>query len=53
MNTTEFVIVRHGETVWNTEGRMQGHLDSKLTSKGQQQAVSLSERLKSEDFAAI
>jgi broad specificity phosphatase PhoE len=32
-------IVRHGETLWNTEGRMQGHLDSPLTPKGKAQAL--------------
>ena len=27
-------LVRHGETVWNREGRMQGKLDPLLTEKG-------------------
>ncbi|HLT54579.1 MAG TPA: histidine phosphatase family protein, partial [Bacillota bacterium] len=27
-------FVRHGETEWNVERRLQGRLDSKLTSKG-------------------
>ena len=31
-------LVRHGETVWNREGRMQGRLDSPLTEKGEVQA---------------
>jgi broad specificity phosphatase PhoE len=31
-------LVRHGETVWNQEGRQQGHLDSPLTPKGIAQA---------------
>ncbi|WP_068115539.1 histidine phosphatase family protein [Tropicimonas marinistellae] len=35
----EFFILRHGETVWNVEGRMQGHLDSALTARGREQAV--------------
>lgn len=26
-------LVRHGETVWNQEGRQQSHLDSPLTPK--------------------
>lgn len=30
---------RHGETVWNKEGRLQGWLDSELTIKGIQQAM--------------
>lgn len=31
-------LVRHGETVWNSEGRQQGRLDSPLTPKGVEQA---------------
>jgi probable phosphoglycerate mutase len=31
-------IVRHGQTQWNVEGRMQGRLDSPLTEQGIQQA---------------
>jgi broad specificity phosphatase PhoE len=30
--------VRHGETEWNAEGRLQGHLDSQLTAAGCAQA---------------
>jgi broad specificity phosphatase PhoE len=30
--------VRHGETAWNAEGRLQGHLDSELTAAGRAQA---------------
>ncbi|MCB1684695.1 MAG: histidine phosphatase family protein [Pseudomonadales bacterium] len=31
-------LVRHGQTVWNVEGRMQGRLDSALTAQGTEQA---------------
>ncbi len=31
-------IVRHGETQWNVAGRVQGHGDSPLTTRGQAQA---------------
>ena len=31
-------LVRHGETEWNREGRVQGHLDSPLTRLGLAQA---------------
>jgi broad specificity phosphatase PhoE len=36
---TDFYILRHGETVWNVEGRMQSHLDSPLTERGRTQAL--------------
>jgi probable phosphoglycerate mutase len=40
MNATDQVIyfVRHGETTWNLEGRMQGHLDAPLTTRGLREA---------------
>lgn len=47
MRETHLYLVRHGETVWNTEERMQGHLDSPLTSQGIQQAQRLGETLAS------
>ena len=46
-------IVRHGETEWNKEGRMQGRLNSNLTSKGKKYARALGERLKDTEFAHI
>ncbi|MEY8829068.1 histidine phosphatase family protein [Sedimentitalea sp. XS_ASV28] len=38
MSFPEFLILRHGETEWNREGRMQGGLDSALTEVGRDQA---------------
>lgn len=35
----DLYILRHGETVWNREGRFQGHADSPLTEKGRTQAL--------------
>lgn len=32
-------LVRHGETQWNAERRIQGQSDSPLTAKGEQQAM--------------
>jgi len=40
------LLVRHGETLWNAEGRMQGHLDSGLTPRGRAQARALAARIR-------
>ena len=32
--TKVIYFVRHGETTWNRQGRMQGHLDAPLTMRG-------------------
>ncbi|KAJ0457661.1 putative phosphoserine phosphatase [Helianthus annuus] len=45
---TEIVVVRHGETEWNAEKRIQGHLDVDLNDVGRQQAVAVAERLSRE-----
>ncbi len=39
-------LVRHGETQWNAERRIQGQSDSPLTAKGEQQAKQVAERAK-------
>jgi broad specificity phosphatase PhoE len=46
-------LVRHGETLWNVEGKMQGWNDSPLTEKGIRQAQKLGERLKNINFDVI
>jgi probable phosphoglycerate mutase len=50
---TEFILLRHGETEWNSLGRLQGHLDSALSAKGLRQADALAVRLASESFQAL
>ncbi|WP_342322289.1 2,3-diphosphoglycerate-dependent phosphoglycerate mutase GpmB [Kosakonia sp. BYX6] len=39
-------LVRHGETQWNAERRIQGQSDSPLTDKGEKQAWQVAERAK-------
>lgn len=42
---TRLLLIRHGETAWNAEGRIQGQLDVPLSSTGMWQAGRLAERL--------
>jgi probable phosphoglycerate mutase len=44
--TTRFGLIRHAETVWNREKRIQGQLDSRLTAAGRRQAESWGHLLK-------
>ncbi len=47
------ILIRHGETLWNTERRMQGQLDSPLTERGIWQACRLGERMAGMAFTAL
>ncbi|KAL5557077.1 hypothetical protein UlMin_039313 [Ulmus minor] len=50
----EIIIVRHGETEWNADGRIQGHLDVALNDVGRKQAAAVAERLSKEtEISAI
>ena len=40
------LLVRHGETPWNAEGRYQGQMDIPLSPTGEAQAQALGERLR-------
>ena len=51
--TTRLCIVRHGETAWNAEHRVQGQLDVPLNAIGQAQAMAASKILSQEKFDAI
>jgi probable phosphoglycerate mutase len=42
---TTLLLIRHGETAWNAEGRIQGQLDVPLSPRGIWQAARLAERL--------
>lgn len=50
---TELLLVRHGETDWNAEGRLQGHTDRPLSEYGRSQASRLAADLEGEDVEAI
>ena len=39
MTLRRIILLRHGQTDYNVEGRMQGHLDSHLTTAGHDQAA--------------
>jgi probable phosphoglycerate mutase len=49
----EVVMIRHGETDWNAEKRLQGHLDIELNAEGLRQADMLAQVLQGEQFDAI
>lgn len=51
--TTKIVLVRHGETRWNVEQRIQGQGDSPLTEAGIEQARAIGRRLAREHFDRI
>ena len=43
---TRFILVRHGETTWNQEGRYQGQIDTPLSPFGLKQGEMVAEGLK-------
>lgn len=51
--TTNIYIVRHGQTIWNKEKRMQGSLNSPLTETGELQANLLGQSLINENIDVI
>jgi len=50
---TTLILVRHGESQWNAEGRVQGHSDSPLTARGRAEARKVAERLSNTDIEAV
>jgi broad specificity phosphatase PhoE len=46
------LLVRHGESTYNAEGRIQGQQDAPLSERGRQQAERLGERLRTYAFDA-
>jgi probable phosphoglycerate mutase len=47
---TRLVVVRHGVTDWNREGRFQGHLDPPLSEIGRSEAALVAERIAADDL---
>jgi broad specificity phosphatase PhoE len=50
---TTLLLVRHGETDWNADGRLQGQTDRPLSDYGREQARQLAEELDDEGLEAI
>ena len=50
---TILLLIRHGESTWNREGRVQGWLDPPLSERGSQQAELLAERLRDQPLDAL
>jgi broad specificity phosphatase PhoE len=50
---TTLILIRHGRTTWNAEGRWQGQANPPLDETGLQQAAALAEYLKSEPIIAL
>ena len=50
---TRIIAIRHGETAWNVDTRIQGHLDIPLSANGRWQAERLAEALRVEPITAI
>jgi probable phosphoglycerate mutase len=53
MSATRIIAVRHGETAWNVDTRIQGQIDIALNDKGHWQAARLGEALADEAIARI
>ena len=53
MQATRIIAIRHGETAWNVDTRIQGHLDIPLNDTGRWQARQLGKALAQEPVTAI
>ena len=50
---SNFYLCRHGQTVWNSQRILQGHLESELTQKGVEQAYALAKQANSWDIDLV
>jgi probable phosphoglycerate mutase len=53
MEPTRIIAIRHGETMWNVDTRIQGHLDIPLNETGRRQAERMALALADEPISAI
>ena len=53
MEATRILAIRHGETAWNVDTRIQGHVDIPLNDTGRWQARRLAEAIAGEELAAV
>ena len=53
MEATRIIAIRHGETAWNVDTRLQGHTDIDLNERGQWQAKRVALALAGEPIDAI
>ncbi|GAB4396645.1 MAG: histidine phosphatase family protein [Rhodoferax sp.] len=53
MEATRLIVIRHGETAWNAESRIQGHRDIALNDTGLRQARAAAQALADEAIAAV
>lgn len=53
MDVTRIVAIRHGETSWNSNGRVQGHTDIALNERGLWQAAQMAQALQERNIDAI
>lgn len=47
------LLIRHGETEWNTQARIQGHIDIPLSERGRRHARQLAVHLRGQTIAAL
>lgn len=50
---TTFYLMRHGQTEWNVQRRVQGHTDTPLTAEGLEQARERAQSLRGVHFDAV
>lgn len=53
VGASTILLIRHGETAWNAERRLQGHLDIALNPEGERQAAALAAALAGETIDVL